>query len=149
MKTKYEIKDRVWIHIGERTLTEGRVVEIIDLAHLEEGHNPEHELYIIELKTGIEDVYEVRSVDMISEDASGPIGIFRREDHRESNRVMKKLGMPAPEGVMEFEDYPEPTPEQIHAAIDRSQELNKHDPLPRDKRPPTKKKYYRKPKSKA
>jgi hypothetical protein len=27
--------------------------------------------------------------------------------------------------------------------------LNKHDPLPRDKRPPAKKKYYRKPKSKA
>jgi predicted RecB family endonuclease len=149
MKTKYEIKDRVWIHIGERTLTEGRVVEIIDLAHLEEGHDPEQELYIIELKTGIDDVYEVRSADMISEDASGPIGVFRREDHRESNRLTKKLGMPVPDGVMEFDEYPEPTPEQIHAAIDRSQELNKHDPLPRDKRPPAKKKYYRKPKPKA
>lgn len=149
MKTKYEIKDRVWIHIGERKLTEGRVVEIIDLAHLDEGHDPEQELYIIELKTGIDDIYEVRTAEMISEDESGPIGVFRKEDYRQGNRLMKKLGMPVPEGVMEFDEYPEPTPEQIHAAMDRSQELNKHDPLPREKRAPSKKKYYRKPKPKA
>jgi len=149
MKTKYEIKDQVWIHIGERKLSQGRVVEIIDLAHLDEGHNPDQELYIIELKTGIADVYEVRDFDQISPDSNGPIALFRKEDYREGNRLMKKVGMPLPDGVAEFEDYPEPTPEQIHAAIDRSQELNKHDPLPRGKRPPAKKKYFRKPKAKA
>ena len=148
MKTKYDIKDQVWIHIGERTLTQGRVVEIIDLEHLNEGHSPDQELYVIEVKTGIEDIYEVRTAEMISEDESGPIGVFRKEDHRQSNRLMKKLGMPVPEGVMEFDEYPEPTPEQIHAAIDRSQELNKHDPLPRSKKAPAKRKYYRKPKTK-
>ena len=149
MKTKYEIKDQVWIHIGERSLTQGRIVEIIDLGHLDEGHDPEQELYIIEIKTGIEDVYEVRPAEQISETEGGPIGLFRKEDFREGNRLMKKVGMPLPEGVAEFEDYPEPTTEQIHAAIDRSQELNKHDPLPRGKRPPAKKKYFRKPKAKA
>jgi hypothetical protein len=149
MKTKYEIKDQVWIHIGERKLSQGRIVEIIDLAHLDEGHDPDRELYIIELKTGIDDVYEVRSAEQISEDEIGPIGLFRKEDYREGNRLMKKMGMPVPQGVMEYDEYPEPTTEQIHAAMDRSQELNKHDPLPREKRAPAKKKYYRKPKSKA
>ena len=33
MKKEYNIKDKVWIHIGERKLVEGRVVEIITLAY--------------------------------------------------------------------------------------------------------------------
>ena len=61
MKKEYKIKDKVWIHLGERNLVGGRVVEIIDLEHLKEGHSPDQELYIIELKTGIDDVYEVRN----------------------------------------------------------------------------------------
>lgn len=142
MKTKYDIKDTVWIHIGERTLTQGRVVEIIDLEHLEEGHNPENELYVVELKTGVEDVYEVRSYEQISPDADGPIGLFRKEDHQITNRAMKKLGMPLPQGVMEYE-HDEPTPEQIHAAMERSQQAVQHEPLPA-KRAPAKKKFYKK-----
>jgi hypothetical protein len=149
MKTKYEIKDTVWIHLGERTLTPGRVVEIIDLAHLGEGHDPEDELYIIEVQTGIDDVYEVRPAELISEDENGPIGVFRKEDLRAGNRLMKKMGMPMPQGALEFNDFLEPTTEQIHAAIDRSQELNKHEPLPRARKTPAKKKYYRKPKVKS
>jgi hypothetical protein len=147
MKKEYNVKDTVWIHIGERKLTEGRIVEIIDLAHLDEGHDPERELYIVELKTGIEDIYEVRSFEQISPDENGPISLFRKEDFREGNRLMKKIGMPVPQGVMEFDEYPEPTPEQIHAAMDRSQQASQHTPL--NTKPVAKKKYYRKPKSKA
>ena len=80
MKKEYNIKDKVWIHLGEPKLVEGRVVEIIDLAHLKEGHNPDRELYIIELKTGIDNVYEVRDFDQISPDAKGPINLFRKLD---------------------------------------------------------------------
>jgi hypothetical protein len=147
MKKQYDIKDTVWIHVGERKLTQGRVVEIIDLGHLDEGHDPAREFYVIELKTGIEDVYEVRDFNQISPDANGPIALFRKEDYREGNRLMKKIGMPVPEGVMEFDEYPEPTPEQIHAAMERSQQASQHAPL--NTKPPAKKKYYRKPKSKA
>jgi hypothetical protein len=147
MKTEYNVKDTVWIHIGERTLTQGRVVEIIDLEHLDEGHSKERELYVIEIKTGIDDVYEVRDFDQISPDKAGPIQLFRKEDFREGNRLMKKVGMPVPQGVMEFEEYPEPTPEQIHAAMERSQQAGQHTPL--NTKPAAKKKYYRKPKSKA
>ena len=147
MKTEYNIKDTVWIHNGERNLVKGRVVEIIDLEHLDEGHSKEREFYVIELKTGIEDVYEVRDFDQISPDEKGPIALFRKEDYREGNRLMKKLGMPVPAGVMEYEEYPEPTPEQIHAAMERSQQAGQHAPL--NTKPPAKKKYYRKPKPKA
>jgi hypothetical protein len=136
MKKEYNIKDKVWIHLGEPKLVEGRVVEIIDLAHLKEGHNPDRELYIIELKTGIDNVYEVRDFDQISPDAKGPINLFRKLDLkqvRENSRYLKKVGMALPvtqpnmleeiakelNNDLEVDpDEGDPTPEQIHAAID-------------------------------
>ena len=140
MKTEYNIKDTVWIHNGERTLVQGRVVEIIDLEHLEEGHDPERELYIIELKTGIDDIYEVRSFDQISPDENGPIGLFRKHGVKESNRALKQIGMPLPEGVMDYE----PTPEEIHAALQRSQDASKHAPLNAGRKTAPKKRFYKK-----
>ena len=145
MKKEYNIKDTVWIHIGERTLTQGRIVDIFDLEHLEEGHSPENELYVVEVKTGIDDSYEVRSYEQLSPDANGPIGLFRGGEHKEANRLMKKIGMPLPEGAMEYE----PTPDEIHAALQRSQDAIKHDPLPAGKRAPTKKRFYKKKATKA
>jgi hypothetical protein len=128
MNSEYNIKDKVWIHLGERNLTEGRVVEIITLDHLNENHRPGYELYVIEIKTGIDDVYEVRDFDQISPDAKGPIAFFRniRADATAANRLLKKVGiqLPISEGVtieeMLNEDE-EPTQEQIHAAIERAE----------------------------
>jgi hypothetical protein len=120
---KPNIKDPVWIHIGERTLTQGRVVEIIDLEHLEEGHSPDNELYVVELKTGIEDIYEVRTLDMISPDAQGPINVYRKDSYVVENRLLKKIGMPLPQGAVDPDyDLEEPTPEQIHAAMERAEQ---------------------------
>jgi hypothetical protein len=104
MKTEYNIKDTVWIHNGERKLVKGRVVEIIDLEHLEEGHNPNYELYIIEIKTGIDNIYEVRDFGMISPDANGPIAAFRREGLVATNRFLKKIGLPPPQGAEEWQN---------------------------------------------
>jgi hypothetical protein len=128
MNSEYNIKDKIWIHLGERNLTEGRVVEIITLDHLNENHRPGYELYVIEIKTGIDDVYEVRDFDQISPDAKGPIAFFRniRADATAANRLLKKVGiqLPISEGVtieeMLNEDE-EPTQEQIHAAIERAE----------------------------
>jgi hypothetical protein len=158
MKTEYDIKDKVWIHIGERKLSEGRVVEIIDLEHLGEGHDPKHELYVIELKTGIEDIYEVRTFEQISPDAKGPINLFRKTKTRLEQRALKRLGMiipnedsvipadgyvPEPAVDMFEPDYSEedePTPEQIHAAMEASQAASAYpktiinQPAPKKKR---------------
>jgi hypothetical protein len=162
MKKEYNIKDKVWIHIGEAKLVEGRVVEIIDLEHLDEGHRKEDELYVIELKTGIEDIYEVRTFGMISPDAKGPINVFRdmsREVSR-GNRFMKKIGMPIPnitpnpleEFVKEINEEldSEPTPDQIHAAMEASQVRTTIPPFNALQKPPGKKRpYYKKKKTNA
>jgi len=144
-KKEYNIKDKVWIHLGEPKLVEGRVVEIIDLQHLKEGHNPDRELYVIELKTGIDDVYEVRDFDQISPDATGPINLFRKLDInqvRENGRYLKTVGMKIPvvmpnmltEIAKEInqdrsQEENEPTAEQIHAAIERAEKAQMHSPL--------------------
>jgi hypothetical protein len=149
MKKEINIKDLVWIHIGERKLSKGRVVEIIDLEHLNEGHSKDNELYVIELKTSIEDIYEVRTFDTISLDPRGPINLFKKQDTHLEQRFLKKVGMimPNAEGVIPADDYvegadlEEPTPEQIHAAMERSQLSVQHEPLSAVKKP---KKFYAK-----
>lgn len=159
MKKEYNIKDKVWIHLGERNLVEGRVVEIIDLEHLGEGHNPTDELYIIEIKTGIDDVYEVRSFNEISPDARGPINLFRKDKKVQAeaikgNRFMKKIGVTVPamddpltelaKEINEELTHPDdPTPEEIHAAIEKAQQAATHQPLHLKASKP-KRKYYRK-----
>lgn len=157
MKKEYNIKDKVWIHLGEKNLVEGRVVEIIDLEHLGEGHSKDRELYIIELKTGIDDVYEVRSFLEISPDAKGPIQLFRNlKTVIENNRYLKKVGMPIPvpprnalaEIVEDLaKDDDEPTAEQIHAAIEKSQQSATHAPLNLQKEVKPKKRYFKKKKT--
>jgi hypothetical protein len=146
MKKEYNIKDNVWIHLGEKKLVPGRVVEIIDLAHLNEGHSSESELYIIEIKTGIDDVYEVRTFEQISPDATGPIGMYRNmnQEFVRGKRYLKKIGVEFPESTnnLDLDDLPDPTPEQIHAAMDRAQEVAQHKPLLPKKE--NKRKYYRK-----
>lgn len=111
MKKQYDVKDIVWIHMGERKLTRGRVVEIIDLEHLEEGHDPDYELYVIEVQTGIDPVYEVRDFGQISPDSKGPIALFRREGLEGANRFLRKVGLPLPQ----FEEWTEAkaAPKQI------------------------------------
>jgi hypothetical protein len=127
MKKQYDLRDQVWIHLGERNLVQGRVVEIIDLLHLSEGY-PDEPLYVIEIKTGIEDVYEVRNYDQISPDDRGPIMLYRKQPDlmRDANRALRRIGMVPPdltggvsplmESLMDDEDQ-DPTPDQIHAAL--------------------------------
>lgn len=141
MKKEINIKDAVWIHLGERKLSKGRVVEIIDLEHLNEGHSKDNELFVIELKTGVDDIYEIRTFDQISLDPKGPINLFKKQDTHLEQRYLKKVGMiiPNADGVIPADDYveedftvageTEPTPDQIHAALKRSQQAIQHEPL--------------------
>lgn len=109
MKKEYKIKEKVWIHLGDRKLTEGRVVDIIDLEHLGEGHSPEDELYVIELKTGIDDVYEVRTYSQISDTAEGPINFYKqiREEMHYAKNFLKKIGFAMPDGSINPMYFPE------------------------------------------
>ena len=150
MKNEYNIKDQVWIHTGERNLVGGRVVDIIDLIHLKEGHGADNELYIIELKTGIEDVYEVRTFDQISPDARGPINLFRKQaDAVENNRLLKRIGMPIPlvgttlEEALALDDDSDIDPDVIHAALDSSLRNSMHQPLDLKEEKTKKRNFYK------
>jgi hypothetical protein len=105
IKKEYNIKDTVWIHMGEKKLTKGRIVEIIDFEHLNEGHSPDNEFYVIQVQTGIDPVYEVRDFGQISPDSQGPIALFRREGLVGANRFLRKVGLPIPQ----FEEWHDST----------------------------------------
>ena len=156
MKTQLNIKDTVWIHIGEPKLVKGRIVSVIDFLHLNEGHDPDNKFYVIEIQTGIEPIYEVREYDALSPDARGPINLYRKLKSRTEARYFKKLGLKVPldpivDSLAEDdtllpldEDFDEPTPEQISAALERSQEVNKHIALSLPGEAKPKKRFYRK-----
>lgn len=129
MKTEYTIKDRVWIHLGEHSLVEGRVVLIFNLSHLNEGDTDQQ--YVIEIKTGIEDVYECRDFNTISPDKDGPIALFRNLDSVMASRKLKHMGVKLPhiDNVDDHHDSNEPTSEQINAALVRTEQSNKHTAL--------------------
>jgi len=130
MKTDYAINDKVWIHLGEPNLVEGRVVLLFNLEHLNEGHDPAHIEYIIEIKTGIENIYECRDFDSISPDKNGPIALFRNLNSVMAGRKLKQLGVKLPHiGNVDEHDLNEPTSEQINAALIRTEQSNKHPAL--------------------
>lgn len=132
MKKEYNIKDRVWIHLGEASLVEGRVVEIINLKHLKESHPADFELYIIEIKTGIDDIYEVRSFDQISSSAAGPINAYLNIDIQGATRYLKKIGIKLPKSTPTVDftvDEDDPTIDQIHAALEKSHKDTSYPPL--------------------
>lgn len=109
MKTEYNIKDTVWIHNGDRTLDEGRVVEIIDLAHLNEGYDPSEELYVIELKSGDQNIYEVRTWEQISDTEEGPVNLYKKitSNAEEARKFLMRVGLILPDGNLNPVYYPE------------------------------------------
>jgi hypothetical protein len=132
MKKEYNIKDRVWIHLGEPKLVEGQVVEIFDLGHIN-GYPKDREFYVIEIQTGIDNIFEVREFDQISSDSVGPINAYRNLDAIGATRYLKKIGIKLPESATSrdymLDDIDEPTADQIHAAIEKSQKDTSHSPL--------------------
>lgn len=131
----YKIKDTVWIHIGERKLTSGRVVHIFNL---EEGGR---DFYVIEIETGIDNIYEVRDYEQISPDAKGPINLFRKRHNEatKAQRLLKKIGVLLPTGEPNPEVYPEDFTGDGHDGMGSVTEEK-----PKPEKLPGKKRYYAK-----
>lgn len=148
VKKTYNIKDIVWIYgitRGNSKPTLGTVVSKIDLS--EEGYGDEPH-YIISIPTSIEDLLEIRTWETMSQDALGPVGSLRAtipQEHLESVQMKAgQLGLDS--DLSDVEDYDDPTPDQIHAAMARSEKAGTHAPLvikdakPKRRYPPRKKK---------
>ena len=127
VKKKYTVGDTVWIYgVGalKNTLTKGKVIKTIDLSDV--GYaDPIH--YVIEIPTHIDPLLEIRNWATISQDAKGPVGAFRNLGEMVS--TIKKARTAGFSYATSEEDPDDPTPEQIHAALEKSQQGSVYQPL--------------------
>ena len=141
IKQSYTEGDAVWIHgIGpENKLTQGRVIASVDLS--EKGYTELH--YIIAIPTHIEPLLEIRTWHTMSQDKHGPIGSLRDSNNitDSDNKKMKQIGyLYSNDSHYDKED---PSPEEIMAALEKSQLATTHGPLiiPKEK-PQQKRKHF-------
>jgi len=142
-KTQYNIGDTVWVSgvsRGNARLTQGTIIKMFDLSDC--GYNNEP-YYLIEIPTEIEPLLEVRTWHTISQDEAGPVGSLRVVGKIDATfKFVEQIGFQ----YMEDKDPDEPTPEQIHAALEKSQKDSVHAPFnaketkPRPKYRPRKRK---------
>lgn len=128
VKKKYNVGDVVWIYGVNRSNfkpSAGTVISVVKI----DGYTDEH--YIISIPTHIEDLLEIRTWHNISQDERGPVGSLREIGNVESTiKFASKIGFV-------FDDDPaldsdiddEISPEQIHAALEKSQKDVTHPPL--------------------
>lgn len=124
IKKDYSVGDTVWIYGITRVNkpTEGKVVHKLEIPGFSEMH------YIISVPTEIEPLLEIRTWHNISQDAKGPIGAFRDLGQRmaATQKFVSKVGFTFDDPLEELD---EPTAEEIHAAIEKSQKATIHQPL--------------------
>lgn len=125
-REKYEIGDTVWIAGISRNnakLTQGKVIKILDLT--DEGFSDTQ--YIVGINTEIETLLEVRSWGMMSSTAKGPLNCYRsiQANLDATLKFVNRVGFVADEETVNDD----PTPEQIHAAIEASLKNTTHAPL--------------------
>lgn len=115
-KQEYVIGDPCWVYNvqGTTLLTEGKVISIVDLSSV--GYK--NYQYIIEIFTHVDTLLTLREAATMSEDSSGPVGLFRTA-----------LRAKSIEPVMFEDDEGDPSPAQIHAAMDRDNNSAKYAPL--------------------
>jgi hypothetical protein len=165
IKKSYNVGDPAWVYGISRTnnkLTKGRVLHIFNLTQA--GYSNE-KYYLIEIPCEIEPLLEVRTWQSMSQDSRGPVGAFREQvaqaDVEPVNKKLSQMGLTVDDDWVEgnghdgmgttledFEDYAsddnDPTPDQIHAAIERAKQTSTHQPLNLKENKPKRRNYPRK-----
>lgn len=123
---KYAVGDIVWIAGVSRNnakLTRGTVIKVLDLTP--EGFSETQ--YLIGIPTEIETLLEVRTWGTMSSTDKGPLNFYHhiRENLAATLKVVNQVGFVADEDAV----HDDPTPEQIHAAIEASLKNATHAPL--------------------
>lgn len=130
IKKNYNVGDSVWIHgvakVGNK-LVNGSVINILDLT--DAGYSQDIPHYVISVPNTIDPLLEIRTWETMSQDSAGPVGGMRdltsAGDADSTHKKMTHIGY-------HYDDQPtehEPTPEQIHAAMERSHQAITHGPL--------------------
>lgn len=127
IKTTYKIGDPVWIHgISQNNkLIKGKVIQELDLSLLGYLDGPH---YIIAIPSSIEDLLEIRTWETMSQDDQGPVGSLRNLEipFESTNKKLRQAGYSYAADDLIID---EPTPDQIHAAIERTSKEQRHDGL--------------------
>ena len=139
-KKEYSVGDTVWIYGGgpKNKLIKGKVIKTVDLRDQGWAIGPH---YIIEIPTHIDPLLEIRTWDTISQDDRGPVGCFRNiGDMVATIKKVKSTGF-----IYDDEyDEDEISPEQIHAALEKTQKDISHQPLVIKESKPRRRPYKRK-----
>jgi hypothetical protein len=130
IKKEYAIGDTVWIYGINRSNVKpakGRVIEIVDLTTA--GYSiGDH--YVVEVPSHIEPLLEIRSWHNISQDEHGPVGSLRNLGNFESTiKFASRVGFAFDDSPELDSDENDPTPDEIHAAMEKSQKDSSHGPL--------------------
>lgn len=126
IKTEYYVDDSAWIYgiTRDNKLVQGKIIKKFTMDY--EGYDQEW-YYVVSIPTEIEPLLEIRTWHNISQDAKGPIGAFRNiKTKAYVDKFISKVGYKASEDTDKLD---EPTAEEIHAAIEKSQKAVTHQPL--------------------
>lgn len=141
VKKEYNIGDPVWVYgISPRNTkpVKGKVIKIVDLkdaGYLDGPH------YVIEIPTHIDPLLEIRTWENMSQDSRGPVGALREVG--ELAATIKRAGSVGFGFDDEYEDG-DPTPDEIHAAIEKAQQATAHQPLIIKEQKPKRRNFSRK-----
>jgi hypothetical protein len=162
IKKSYNIGDTVWIYGISRNNVKSTQGTVIKEFTIDYGNYNKDLHYVIEVPTEIEPLLEVRTWHTISQTKDGHVGSVREaiSDPDAARKYLSTIGMnftSADDSCMDVEhegmellDDNDPSADEIHAALEKSQKNNSHGPLiiketkpKRRSYPPRKKKFER------
>jgi hypothetical protein len=144
IKKTYSTGETVWIYgisSNKNKLTKGKVIEKINLESA--GYSKNQFFYIVSIDTAIEPLLEIRTWETISQDDQGPVGGLRevhsQVDIDSTSKILSEFGY-----SYQVDDQEDPSPDEIHAAILKSQQQTTHSPLILKEPRPVRRRYFKK-----
>jgi hypothetical protein len=154
IKKSYNVEDTVWIYGIGRTnekSTQGKVIKVFTIDY---GNYNKEPHYLVEIPTEIEPLLEVRTWHTISQTKDGHVGSLREvfENPDAAHKMLSRTGMAfistddeeVGDDSMSSEDYDDISPDEIHAALEKSQKDGEHGPLVTREPKPKRRNYHRK-----
>jgi hypothetical protein len=133
VKKHYKLGDTVWIYGVDCRSDSIREGTIIKTFHIDRPEYTNLEHYVVEVPTDIEPILEIRTWKTLSQDQEGPVGSIREAltDPAAARKFLSKIGVTLADGSLNSDYYSEndPSPDQIHAALEKSKESTEHTPL--------------------
>ena len=140
VKKEYIAGDTVWIYgISSKNAkpTKGKVIKVLDLSDVGYSDGPH---YLVEIPTHIDPLLEIRTWETISQDEKGPVGSLRG-----IGELVPTIKRAKTVGFIFDDEYDDdPTPDEIHAAIEKSQQATTHQPLILKENKPRRRNFSRK-----